>query len=118
MCCTHPYKKQETPNCNDRIRAQRLSYATIGPVAQLTKAGTWEEKKQTIGYLNHTPTSKEEVINRSHDPCWRTPEDKKKDGILSAGSSKYSIKPQVQHLSFDSRLEFVRFGVLLLTTAK
>ena len=52
MCCTHPYKKQETPNCDDGIRAQRLAYATIGPVAQLTKAGTWEEKKQTIGYLD------------------------------------------------------------------
>ena len=99
-----PYKKQKTPQLDKRIKAQRLAYAKLGPVAQLVASGKWEEEKHTIAFLDHTPTSLNGVVNSSHDPCWLTPEDKKKDGVPSAGSSKYSVKPQV--LANFSRILF------------
>ena len=89
------YKKQKTPQLDPRIREQRLAYAKLGPVAQLIENGQWEAKKHTIAWIDHTPTSKTGSVNSSHDPHWCTPEDKKKEGIPSAGSSKYGVKPQV-----------------------
>jgi len=90
-----PYKKQKTPQLDKRIREQRLAYTEIGPVAQMMKKGEWEAKKHTIAWIDHTPTSKTGAVNSSHDPYWCTPEEKKKEGIPSAGSSKYGVKPQV-----------------------
>ena len=103
-----PYKKQKTPQLDERIRKQRLAYAQLGPVAQLVASGEWESKKHTLAFVDHTPTAKEGVVNSSHDPCWRTPEDKKKNGIPSGGSSKYSIKPQVWlAVSYDVKVLYI-----------
>ena len=72
------------------------------------KSGQWEEKKHTLAFVDHTPTSKNGVINSSHDPCWRTPEDKKKEGIPSSGSSKYAVKPQVWlAVSYDAKALYI-----------
>ena len=90
-----PYKKQKTPQLDDRIKRQRLAYAKLGPIATLVESGNWDEEKHKIGFVDHTPTSKEGAVNSSHDPHWCTPEDKKKEGIPSAGASKYGVKPQV-----------------------
>ena len=106
-----PYKKQKTPQLDKRIRDQRLAYAELGPVAQLMKSGQWEAKKHTIAWIDHTPTSKTGCVNSSHDPYWCTPEEKKKEGIPSAGSSKYGVKPQVIISPFILR-GVVRFGLL------
>ena len=103
-----PYKKQKTPQLDSRIQTQRLAYATLGPVAQLVLNGEWEEKKHTLAWVDHTPTSKNGVINSSHDPCWLTPGDKKKDGVPSGGSSKYAVKPQVWlAVSYDSKVLYI-----------
>ena len=68
-----PYKKQKTPQLDSRIQTQRLTYATLGPVAQLVLKGEWEEKKHTLAWVDYAPTSKNGVANSSHDPCWLTP---------------------------------------------
>lgn len=90
-----PYKKQKTPQLDPRIRSQRLAYSQLGPVAKLIASGQWEQKKHTIAWIDHTPTSKTGAVNSSHDPYWCTPEDKKEEGVPSGGSSKYGVKPQV-----------------------
>ena len=80
----------------------------FGPIAQLVQKGEWEEKKHTIAFVDHTPTSKNGVINSSHDPCWRTPEDKKSEGLPSGGSSKYAVKPQVWlAVSYDAKILYI-----------
>ena len=78
-----------------RIKLQRLAYVKLGPVAKLVESGKWDDEKHKIAFVDHTPTCKEGAVNSSHDPYWCTPEDKKKEGVPSAGSSKYGVKPQV-----------------------
>ena len=103
-----PYKKQKSPQLDSRIQKQRLAYAMFGPIAQLVQKGEWEEKKHTIAFVDHTPTSKNGVINSSHDPCWRTPEDKKSEGLPSGGSSKYAVKLQVWlAISYDTKILYI-----------
>ena len=103
-----PYKKQKTPQLDDRIRKQRLAYAMYGPIAQLVRSGQWDEKKHTLAFVDHTPTSKNGAVNSSHDPCWLTPEDKNSEGVPSSGSSKYAVKPQVWlAVSYDAKILYI-----------
>ena len=90
-----PYTKQKQPQFDARARAQRVAYAKHGPISKLVASGKWDQEKRTIAWGDHTPASKTGAVNRSHDPCWLNLEDKKKNGVPSAGSSKYSCKPQV-----------------------
>ena len=83
---TFPYIPQKVPQLDDRIKKQSLSYATLGPVAQMMKNGTWEQEKHTIGWLDHTLTSKTDAVNRSHDPKWMTKKKKDKVEVPAAGS--------------------------------
>ena len=105
---TRPYKKQKSPQLDSRIQTQRLAYATLGPVAQLVLKSEWEEKMHTLAWVDHTPTSKNGVVNSSHDQCWLTPGDEKKEGVPSGGSSKYAVKPQVWlAVSYDTETLYI-----------
>ena len=58
--------------------------------------------------MDHTPTTKNGIVNSSHDPYWLTPEDKKKEGVPSSGSSKYAVKPQVWlAVSYDAKKLYI-----------
>ena len=60
-----PYRKQKTPQFDDRIRKQRVAYANYSPIGLAARDG--EEKEGWI-FWDHTPTSKTRAINRSRDP--------------------------------------------------
>ena len=100
------------------MRKQRLAYATHGPIAQSIANGTWEQDKVTFGFGDHTPASKTGAVNSTHDPCWRTREDKQKEGIPSGGSSKYGVKPQVRQFLPLHAFFVISCGVLAAITAK
>ena len=87
-----PYRKQKTPQFNDRIRKQRVAYANYSPIGLAARDGGFDEEKEGWIFWDHTPTSKTGAINRSHDPAWLTKEDRDTEGVPSAGSSKFSIK--------------------------
>ena len=79
-----------------------------GPIAQLVRSGQWDEKKHTLAFVDHTPTSKNGAMNSSHDPCWFTPEDKNSEGVPPNGSSKYAVKPQVWlAVSYDAKILYI-----------
>lgn len=82
-----PYRKQKTPQFDDRIRKQRVAYANYSPIGLPAR----DEEKEGWIFLDHTST-KTGAINRSHDPAWLTKEDRDTEGVPSAGSSKFSIK--------------------------
>ena len=83
-----PYRKQKTPQFDDRIRKQRVAYANYSPICLAARNGGFGEEKEGWIFWDHTPTSKTGGINRSHDPAWLTKEDRDTDGVPSAGSSK------------------------------
>ena len=88
-----PYRKQKTPQFDDRIRKQRVAYANYSPIGlAAAQHGGFDEEKEGWIFWDHTPTSKTGAINRSHDPAWLTKEDRDTEGVPSAGSSKFSIK--------------------------
>ena len=87
-----PYRKQKTPQFDDRIRKQRVVYANLSPIGLAARDGGFEKEKEDWIFWDHTPTSKTGAINRSHDPAWLTKEDRDTEGVPSAGSSKFSIK--------------------------
>ena len=87
-----PYRKQETRQFDDRIRKQRVAYANYSPIGLAARDGGFDEEKEGWIFWDHTPTSKTGAINRSHDPAWLTKEDRDTESVLSAGSSKSSIK--------------------------
>ena len=87
-----PYRKQKTPQFDDRIRKQRVAYANYSPIGLAARDGGFDEEKEGWIFWDHTPTSKTEAINRSHDSAWLTKEDRDTEGVPSAGSSKFSIK--------------------------
>ena len=87
-----PYRKQITPQFDDWIRKQRVAYANYSPIGLAARDGGFDEEKEGWIFWDHTPTSKTEAINRSHDPAWLTKEDRDTEGVPSAGSSKFSIK--------------------------
>ena len=87
-----PYRKQKTPQFDDRIRKQRVAYANYSPIGLAARYRGGDEEKEGWIFWDHTPTSKTGAINRSHDPAWLTKEDRDTEGVPSAGSSKFSIK--------------------------
>ena len=87
-----PYRKQKTPQFDDRIRKQRVAYANYNPIGLEARDEGVDEEKEGWIFWDHTPTSKIGAINRSHDPAWLTKEDRDTEGVPSAGSSKFSIK--------------------------
>ena len=87
-----PYRKQKTPQFDDRIRKQRVAYANYSPIGLAARDEGVDEEKEGWIFWDHTPTSKTGAINRSHDPAWLTKEDRDTEGVPSAGSSKFSIK--------------------------
>ena len=91
-CGAFPYRKQKTPQFDDRIRKQRVAYANYSPIGLAARDGGFDEEKEGWIFWDHTPTSKTGAINRSHDPTWLTKEDRDTEGVPSAGSSKFSIK--------------------------
>ena len=68
------------------------------PIGISARDGRFDEEKKGWIFWDHTPTSKNRAINRSHDPAWLTKEDRDTEGVPSAGSSKFSIKV---HLGFS-----------------
>ena len=87
-----PYRKQKTPQFDDRIRKQRVAYANYSLIGlAAARDGVFDEEKEGWIFWDHTPTSKTGAINRSHDPAWLTKEDRDTEGVPSAGSSKFSI---------------------------
>jgi len=91
----HPYIKQKSPSFDPRIRKQRKAYASHGLIAKLIEDGEWETEKRYVCWADHTPCAKNGSPNRSHDPSWLTKEDRDREGVPAAGSSKFTIKPQV-----------------------
>ena len=89
---TFPYRKQKTPQFNDRIRKQRVAYTNYIPIGLAARDGGFDEEKEGWIFWDHTPTSKTGAINRSHDPSWLTKEDRNTECVPSTGSSKFSIK--------------------------
>ena len=87
-----PYRKQKTPQFDDRIRKQRVAYANYSPIGLAARDGVGDEEKEGCIFWEHTPTSKTGAINRSHDPAWLTKEDRDTEGVPSVVSSKVSIK--------------------------
>ena len=87
-----PYRKQKTPQFDDRIRKQRVAYANYSPIGLAARNGGFDEEKEGWIFWDHTPTSKTEAINRSHDPAWLTKEDRDTECVPSAGSSKFLMK--------------------------
>ena len=87
-----PYRKQKTPQFDDRIRKQRVADANYSPIGLAARDGGFDEEKEGWIFWDHTPASKTGAINRSHDPAWLTKEDRDTEGVPSAGSSKFSIK--------------------------
>ena len=67
-----PYRKQKTPQFDDRIRKQRVAYANYSPIGLAARDGRFDEEKEGWIFWDHTPTSKTGAINRSHDPEWLT----------------------------------------------
>ena len=63
------------------MRAQRVAYATHGPIAKVIDSGKWDKRKHEFGFGDHTPASKTGAVNSTHDPSWLTREDKKKNGL-------------------------------------
>ena len=63
-----PYRKQKTPQFDDRIRKQRVAYANYSPIGLAARDGGVDEEKEGWIFWDHTPTSKTGAINRSHDP--------------------------------------------------
>ena len=98
-----PYRKQKTPQFDDRIRRQRLAYAKWSPVGLAARDGRFDEEKKKWIFWDHTPTSKTGAVNRSHDPCWRNKEDRDTEGVPAAGSSKFSLKVK-HHFGFNISL--------------
>ena len=87
-----PYRKQKTPQFDDRIRKQRVAYANYSPIGLAARDGEFDEENECWIFWDLTFTSKTGAINRSHDPTWLTKEDRDTEGVPSAGSSKYLIK--------------------------
>ena len=87
-----PYRKQKTPQFDERIQKQRYAYAMWSPVGLAARDDSFDEEKKKWIFWDHTPVSKEGAINRSHDPCWLTKEDRDAEGVPAAGSSKFSLK--------------------------
>ena len=87
-----PYRKLKTPQFDDRIRKQRVTYTNDSPNGLAARDGGFDEEKEGWIFWDHTPTSKIEAINRSHDPAWLTKEDRDTEDVPSAGFSKFSIK--------------------------
>ena len=80
-----PYRKQKTPQFDDRIRKQRVAYANYSPIDPAARdRGVYEEKEGWI-FWDHTPTSKTGAINRSYDPSWLTKEDRDTEGVAKIG---------------------------------
>ena len=86
------YRKQKTPQFDDRIRKEQVAYANYGTIGLAARDGGFDEEKEGWIFWDHTPTSKTAAINRSHDPAWLTKEDRDTEGVPSAGSSKFPIK--------------------------
>ena len=61
-----PYRKQKTPQFDDRIRKQRVAYANYSPIGLAARDGKFDEEKEGCIFWDHTPTSKTGAINRSH----------------------------------------------------
>ena len=87
-----PYRKQKTPQFDDRIRKQRVAYANYSPIGLAARDGEFDEEKEDWIFWDHTTTSKTGAINRSHDPAWLTKKDRDTEGVPSAESSKFLIK--------------------------
>ena len=66
-----PYRKQKTPQFDDRIRKQRVAYANYSPIGLAARDGGGDEEKEGWIFWDHTPTSKTGAINRSHSPHCR-----------------------------------------------
>ena len=96
-----PYRKQKTPQFDNRIQTQRVAYAMWSPIGLAARDGSFDEEKKGWIFWDHTPTSKTGAINRSHDPAWLTKEDRDAEGVPSAGSSKFSIKVSSHTQFFD-----------------
>ena len=62
------------------------------PIGLAARDDSFDEEKKKWIWWDHTPVSKEGSINRSHDPCWLTKEDRDNEGVPAAGSSKFSLK--------------------------
>ena len=80
-----PYRKQKTPQFDDRIRRQRVAYANYSPIGLAARDGGFDEEKE--GWIF----------------SWLTKEDRDTEGVPSAGSSKFSIKVYC-HRDPDNRL--------------
>ena len=55
-----PYRKQKTPQFDDRIRKQRVAYANYSPIGLAARDGGFDEEKEGWIFWDHTPLSKQE----------------------------------------------------------
>ena len=78
-----PYRKQKSPQCDDRIRKQRVAYANYSLIGLAARDGWFDEEKEGWIFWDHTPTFITGAINRSHDPAWSTKEDRNTEGVLN-----------------------------------
>ena len=49
-----PYRKQKTPQFDDRIRKQRVAYANYSPIGLAARDGGFDEKKEDWMFWDHT----------------------------------------------------------------
>ena len=55
-----PYRKQKTPQFDDRIRKQRVAYANYSPIGLAARDGGFDEEKEGWIFWDHTPPPKQE----------------------------------------------------------
>ena len=55
-----PYRKQKTPQFDDRIRKQRVAYANYSPIGLEARYGGFNEEKEGWISWDIPPTSKQE----------------------------------------------------------
>ena len=51
-----PYRKQKTPQFDDRIRKQRVAYANYSPIGLAARDGGFDEEKEGWIFWDDTPT--------------------------------------------------------------
>ena len=54
-----PYRKQKTPQFDDRIRKQRVAYANYSPIGLAARDGGVDEEKEGWIFWDHTPPPKQ-----------------------------------------------------------
>ena len=88
-----PYRKQKTPQFDDRIRKQRVAYANYSPIGLAARDGGLMKRKKVGSFgIIPPPPKQEQSIEVMTLYGFNTKEDRDTEGVPSAGSSKFSIK--------------------------